>query len=192
MVFVDAEHYRSGMFQLECTSNVAPPESTMRLRRHPAAQLARAVQAQLLEAPVDADAAAKAAAPAPDTQKPVLNELLTTETAYMASLNILMEVFRKPLMASGLITSAHEKALFGNVDELIVLHQPLLEAVRTQAERTDCERREIGRVFRDFCSAKCAEAYAKYCAGHQKALTLLRELVDTDDAVALFVHEQGD
>lgn len=67
---------------------------------------------------------------APLSREQVVNELLSTEKAYVDGLKILISAYKAPLHQDGhIITSADSDAIFGNLEVIYNLHEKLLKSL---------------------------------------------------------------
>ncbi|XP_033874350.3 intersectin-2 isoform X1 [Acipenser ruthenus] len=120
-----------------------------------------------------------------DTMSPIerkrqgyIHELIETEERYMDDLQLVVEVFQKPLTESGKLTESEMGMIFVNWKELIMSNFELLKALR--------ERKKMGgekmpvQVIGDILAAELShmQAYIRFCSCQLNGAAILQEKTD--------------
>lgn len=82
----------------------------------------------------------------------VIDEIMTTERDYVSDLTVVKEHFIFKLEDYGLMQKDQKDAIFGNIEELLPLHQQLLEKLEEANKEPD---QNLGAVFIDFVCIIC-------------------------------------
>eukprot|EP01122_Echinamoeba_exundans_P003171 TRINITY_DN1330_c0_g2_i3.p1 TRINITY_DN1330_c0_g2~~TRINITY_DN1330_c0_g2_i3.p1 ORF type:complete len:1842 (+),score=151.67 TRINITY_DN1330_c0_g2_i3:632-6157(+) len=108
----------------------------------------------------------------------IVQELLLTETAYVATVNAVLNVFVIPLRQSAInavpvLTASETSSLFSNVDVLCSLHGQFYGKLRDRISATWSSTEScIGDIFNLF-TARFLEAYTTYVSNFGEAMSLL-------------------
>uniref|UniRef100_A0A8C8G1M2 Intersectin 2b n=1 Tax=Oncorhynchus tshawytscha TaxID=74940 RepID=A0A8C8G1M2_ONCTS len=107
-----------------------------------------------------------------------IHELLQTEERYVEDLQIVMEVFHKPMSESGRLTEAEMAMIFVNWKELIACNTKLLKALRVR-KKTGGENMPV-QVIGDILSSELAhlQPYIRFCSCQLNGAALLQSRTD--------------
>ncbi|XP_038132470.1 intersectin-2a isoform X2 [Cyprinodon tularosa] len=103
-----------------------------------------------------------------------IHELIHTEETYVEDLELVLEVFYKPMSESGRLTEAEMAAIFVNWRELIMCNTRLLSALR-ERKRTGGENMPV-QLIGDLLSSELAhmQPYIRFCSCQLNAAALLQ------------------
>ncbi|XP_041495986.1 intersectin-2 isoform X1 [Microtus oregoni] len=122
-----------------------------------------------------------------DTMQPMerkrqgyIHELIQTEERYMDDLQLVIEVFQKPMAESGFLTEAEMTLIFVNWKELIMSNTKLLKALRVR-KKTGGEKMPV-QMIGDILAAELShmQAYIRFCSCQLNGATLLQQKTDED------------
>nr|XP_048292615.1 intersectin-2 isoform X4 [Myodes glareolus] len=122
-----------------------------------------------------------------DTMQPMerkrqgyIHELIQTEEQYMDDLQLVIEVFQKPMAESGFLTEAEMALIFVNWKELIMSNTKLLKALRVR-KKTGGEKMPV-QMTGDILAAELShtQAYIRFCSCQLNGATLLQQKTDED------------
>ncbi|XP_062857887.1 intersectin-2a [Trichomycterus rosablanca] len=118
-----------------------------------------------------------------------IHELIETEQTYVQDLELVLEVFYKPMAESGRLTEAEMSMIFVNWKELIMCNTKLLKALRVR-KKTVGERMPV-QVIGDILSSELAhmQAYIRFCSCQLNAAALLQQKTDASDDFKLFLKK---
>ena len=109
-----------------------------------------------------------------------VSELITTEESYTDSLHLLIDIFYKPLRDSQfklqpLLTEGDIDAIFGNVEDLLVINMQLLDDLhqRVRESSNSDEVPRVGDIMKR--TAPLLKLYEKYVRGYERAVMRLAE-----------------
>uniref|UniRef100_A0A8K9V766 Intersectin 2b n=1 Tax=Oncorhynchus mykiss TaxID=8022 RepID=A0A8K9V766_ONCMY len=107
-----------------------------------------------------------------------IHELLQTEERYVEDLQIVMEVFHKPMSESGRLTEAEMAMIFVNWKELIACNTKLLKALRVR-KKTGGENMPV-QVIGDILASELAhlQPYIRFCSCQLNGAALLQSRTD--------------
>uniref|UniRef100_A0A4W5K8W1 Intersectin 2b n=1 Tax=Hucho hucho TaxID=62062 RepID=A0A4W5K8W1_9TELE len=107
-----------------------------------------------------------------------IHELLQTEERYVEDLQIVMEVFHKPMSESGRLTEAEMSMIFVNWKELIACNTKLLKALRVR-KKTGGENMPV-QVIGDILASELAhlQPYIRFCSCQLNGAALLQSRTD--------------
>ncbi|XP_072263549.1 intersectin-2 isoform X1 [Pyxicephalus adspersus] len=123
-----------------------------------------------------------------DTMQPMerkrqgyIHELIQTEERYMDDLQLVIEVFQKPMAESGHLGEAELGLIFVNWKELIMSNTKLLKALRVR-KKTGGEKMPV-QMIGDILATELShmQAYIRFCSCQLNGATLLQS--KTDDEV---------
>ncbi|KJE98262.1 hypothetical protein CAOG_008252 [Capsaspora owczarzaki ATCC 30864] len=108
----------------------------------------------------------------PDTGKRshIINELMSTEAYFVASLDMIEDFFYKPLVS--FLDAQTVSTLFCNLKQLLQVHTDIMEALISSIE--DNQGNDIAKALVDH--SQQLMAYGEYCANLPDAMNLLQEL----------------
>nr|XP_023475185.1 intersectin-2 isoform X2 [Equus caballus] len=122
-----------------------------------------------------------------DTMQPIerkrqgyLHELIQTEERYVDDLQLVVEVFQKPMMDSGVLTEGEMALIFVNWKELIMSNTKLLKALRVR-KKTSGEKMPV-QMIGDILAAELShmQAYIRFCSCQLNGAALLQQKTDED------------
>uniref|UniRef100_UPI003AAB5237 intersectin-2-like n=1 Tax=Centroberyx gerrardi TaxID=166262 RepID=UPI003AAB5237 len=103
-----------------------------------------------------------------------IHELIQTEETYLEDLELVLEVFHKPMSESGRLTEAEMGVIFVNWRELIMCNTKLLKALRVR-KKTGGENMPV-QVIGDLLASELAhmQPYIRFCSCQLNAAALLQ------------------
>ncbi|XP_039981533.1 intersectin-2a isoform X2 [Xiphias gladius] len=103
-----------------------------------------------------------------------IHELIQTEETYVEDLELVLEVFHKPMSESGRLTEAEMVAIFVNWRELIMCNTKLLKALRVR-KKTGGENMPV-QLIGDLLASELAhmQPYIRFCSCQLNAAALLQ------------------
>ncbi|NXG14071.1 ITSN2 protein, partial [Grallaria varia] len=122
-----------------------------------------------------------------DTMQPMerkrqgyIHELIQTEERYMDDLQLVVEVFQKPMADSGCLTEGEMGLIFVNWKELIMSNTKLLKALRVR-KKTGGEKMPV-QMIGDILAAELShmQAYIRFCSCQLNGASLLQQKTDED------------
>ncbi|GAA6088556.1 intersectin-2a isoform X1 [Tachysurus ichikawai] len=118
-----------------------------------------------------------------------IHELIETEQTYVQDLELVLEVFYKPMTESGRLTEAEMSVIFVNWRELIMCNIKLLKALRVR-KKTAGERMPV-QVIGDILSSELLhmQAYIRFCSCQLNAAALLQQKTDASPEFKLFLKK---
>ncbi|KAK6304783.1 hypothetical protein J4Q44_G00253690 [Coregonus suidteri] len=107
-----------------------------------------------------------------------IHELLQTEERYVEDLQIVMEVFHKPMSESGRLTEAEMAMIFVNWTELITCNTKLLKALHVR-KKTGGDNMPV-QVIGDILASELAhlQPYIRFCSCQLNGAALLQSRTD--------------
>ncbi|GAA6106537.1 intersectin-2b, partial [Tachysurus ichikawai] len=109
-----------------------------------------------------------------------IHELITTEDRYMEDLQLVLEVFHKPMSESGWLTEAEMNTIFVNWKELITSNTKLLKALRARKKQGG-ENMPV-HMIGDILATELAhmQPYILFCSCQLNSAALLQEKTDQE------------
>ncbi|KAM7395539.1 hypothetical protein PAMA_007013 [Pampus argenteus] len=103
-----------------------------------------------------------------------IHELIQTEETYVEDLELVLEVFHKPMSESGRLTEAEMSMIFVNWRELIMCNTKLLKALRVR-KKTGGENMPV-QLIGDLLASELAhmQPYIRFCSCQLNAAALLQ------------------
>ncbi|XP_069014462.1 intersectin-2a isoform X2 [Embiotoca jacksoni] len=103
-----------------------------------------------------------------------IHELIQTEETYVEDLELVLEVFYKPMSESGRLTEAEMSVIFVNWRELIMCNTKLLKALRVR-KKTGGENMPV-QLIGDLLASELAhmQPYIRFCSCQLNAAALLQ------------------
>uniref|UniRef100_A0A3P8UNS4 Intersectin 2a n=1 Tax=Cynoglossus semilaevis TaxID=244447 RepID=A0A3P8UNS4_CYNSE len=103
-----------------------------------------------------------------------IHELIETEETYLEDLELVLEVFYKPMSESGRLTEAEMAVIFVNWRELIMCNTKLLKALRVR-KKTGGENMPV-QLIGDLLASELAhmQPYIRFCSCQLNAAALLQ------------------
>ncbi|KAM9338901.1 intersectin-2-like [Symphorus nematophorus] len=103
-----------------------------------------------------------------------IHELIQTEETYVEDLELVLEVFHKPMSESGRLTEAEMAVIFVNWRELIMCNTKLLKALRVR-KKTGGENMPV-QLIGDLLASELAhmQPYIRFCSCQLNAAALLQ------------------
>ncbi|XP_077147626.1 intersectin-2 isoform X3 [Ranitomeya variabilis] len=120
-----------------------------------------------------------------DTMQPMerkrqgyIHELIQTEERYMDDLQLVIEVFQKPMAESGVLNEAEMAMIFVNWKELIMSNTKLLKALRVR-KKTGGEKMPV-EMIGDILVTELShmQAYIRFCSCQLNGAALLQSKTD--------------
>ncbi|XP_069829177.1 intersectin-2 isoform X4 [Dendropsophus ebraccatus] len=107
-----------------------------------------------------------------------IHELIQTEERYMDDLQLVVEVFQKPMAESGVLTEAEMAMIFVNWKELIMSNTKLLKALRVR-KKTGGEKMPVDMIG-DILVTELShmQAYIRFCSCQLNGAALLQFKTD--------------
>ncbi|KAM3932370.1 intersectin-2 isoform 2-T2 [Leptodactylus fuscus] len=107
-----------------------------------------------------------------------IHELIQTEEKYMDDLQLVVEVFQKPMAESGALTEAEMSMIFVNWKELIISNTKLLKALRVR-KKTGGEKMPVDMIG-DILVTELShmQAYIRFCSCQLNGAALLQSKTD--------------
>lgn len=122
-----------------------------------------------------------------DTMQPMerkrqgyIHELIQTEERYVSDLQLVVEVFQKPMAESGFLAEGETALIFVNWKELIMSNTKLLKALRVR-KKTGGEKMPV-QMIGDILAAELAhmQPYIRFCSCQLNGAALLQQKTDED------------
>ncbi|KAM9315865.1 intersectin-2 [Gastrophryne carolinensis] len=122
-----------------------------------------------------------------DTMQPMerkrqgyIHELIQTEERYMDDLQLVTEVFQKPMAESGFLNEPEMGLIFVNWKELIMSNTKLLKALRVR-KKTGGEKMPV-QMIGDILATELShmQAYIRFCSCQLNGATLLQSKTDEE------------
>ncbi|XP_075057455.1 intersectin-2 isoform X2 [Mixophyes fleayi] len=122
-----------------------------------------------------------------DTMQPMerkrqgyIHELIQTEERYMDDLQLVIEVFQKPMTDSGVLNEAEMGLIFVNWKELIMSNTKLLKALRVR-KKTGGEKMPVPMIG-DILATELShmQAYIRFCSCQLNGASLLQSKTDEE------------
>uniref|UniRef100_A0A3B4T6Q1 Intersectin 2b n=1 Tax=Seriola dumerili TaxID=41447 RepID=A0A3B4T6Q1_SERDU len=109
-----------------------------------------------------------------------IHELIQTEERYMDDLNIVLEVFQRPMSESGRLNDAEMAMIFVNWKELLACNTKLLKALRVR-KKTGGENMPV-QMIGDILAAELShmQPYIRFCSCQINGATLLQTRTDNE------------
>uniref|UniRef100_A0A4W4E9K4 Intersectin 2b n=1 Tax=Electrophorus electricus TaxID=8005 RepID=A0A4W4E9K4_ELEEL len=109
-----------------------------------------------------------------------IHELIETEERYMEDLQLVLEVFYKPMSESGRLNEAEMNMIFVNWKELIMSNMKLLKAFRVR-KKMGGEKMPV-QMIGDILAAELShmQAYIRFCSCQLNAAALLQQKTDQE------------
>uniref|UniRef100_A0A8C4ZVF7 Intersectin 2a n=1 Tax=Gadus morhua TaxID=8049 RepID=A0A8C4ZVF7_GADMO len=109
-----------------------------------------------------------------------IHELIQTEETYVEDLELVLEVFHKPMSESGRLTPTEMGTIFVNWRELIMCNTKLLKALRVR-KKTGGENMAV-QVIGDLLAAELAhmQPYIRFCSCQLNAAALLQRRTNSE------------
>ena len=117
------------------------------------------------------------------TVRGLFRELVATEESYVEKLRVLVDDFYRPLLDSSfsvegaVLDSEHVHAIFGNVEDILLISEELLAVLRARILVQNQER--VSDIFLNMGFA--FKLYSRYLSGHEKAAIALRDACANND-----------
>ncbi|KAK1891225.1 hypothetical protein KUDE01_010053, partial [Dissostichus eleginoides] len=109
-----------------------------------------------------------------------IHELIQTEERYVEDLQIVMEVFQKPMLESGRLNEAEMTMIFVNWKELLACNTKLLKALRVR-KKTGGDNMPV-QMIGDILAAELShmQPYICFCSCQINGATLLQTRIDSE------------
>ncbi|XP_030638806.1 intersectin-2a [Chanos chanos] len=118
-----------------------------------------------------------------------IHELIQTEERYVEDLELVLEVFHKPMSESGRLTEKEMGMIFVNWRELIMCNTKLLKALRVR--KKTCGERAAVQMIGDILEAELSHmpAYIRFCSCQLNGAALLTQKTDQEPEFKLFLKK---
>ncbi|XP_056623500.1 intersectin-2b isoform X2 [Triplophysa dalaica] len=116
-----------------------------------------------------------------------IDELLETEEKYIEDLQLVLEVFHKPMSESGRLTEAEMNMIFVNWRELIQCNSKMLKALKTRKKPGGEPVHMIGDVLASELSHM--QAYICFCSCQLNAAALIQQRTDQEPDFKTFMKK---
>ncbi|XP_041105655.1 intersectin-2-like isoform X1 [Polyodon spathula] len=109
-----------------------------------------------------------------------IHELIETEERYIDDLQLVVEVFQKPMTESGKLTESETGMIFVNWNELITCNTELLKALR-ERKKIDGEKMPV-QMIGDVLATELShmQAYIRFCSCQLNGASILQQKTDED------------
>uniref|UniRef100_A0A3B3RLK1 Intersectin 2 n=1 Tax=Paramormyrops kingsleyae TaxID=1676925 RepID=A0A3B3RLK1_9TELE len=109
-----------------------------------------------------------------------IHELIETEERYMADLQLVLEVFHKPMSESGRLTDVEMAMIFVNWKDLIMSNTKLHKALRVR-KKTGGEKMPV-QMIGDILASELShmQAYIRFCSCQLNGAALLQQKTDKE------------
>uniref|UniRef100_H3AUD3 Intersectin 2 n=1 Tax=Latimeria chalumnae TaxID=7897 RepID=H3AUD3_LATCH len=109
-----------------------------------------------------------------------IHELIQTEERYMEDLQLVVEIFQKPMAESGMLTEAEMGMIFVNWKELIMSNTKLLKALRVR-KKTGGEKMPV-QMIGDILAAELShmQAYIRFCSCQLNGAAVVQQKTDEE------------
>ncbi|PIA17049.1 hypothetical protein COEREDRAFT_97000 [Coemansia reversa NRRL 1564] len=118
----------------------------------------------------------------------VIFEIIHTEADYVKDLRIMVEVLMEPLSSLRIVDATQAELMFGNVMEILALHEEINAAFMERQRQQYPVVWDISDVLQPFVGR--LRVYARYICNQDKALALVAELRRTSNNFAVFWRER--
>ncbi|XP_031586760.2 intersectin-2b isoform X1 [Oreochromis aureus] len=118
-----------------------------------------------------------------------IHELIETEEKYVEDLQIVLEVFYKPMSASGRLNESEMNMIFVNWKELLACNSKFVKALRVR-KKTGGENNPVGMIG-DILAAELShmQPYIRFCSCQFNGATLLQTRTDNDSDFKDFMRK---
>uniref|UniRef100_A0A669DA04 Intersectin 2b n=1 Tax=Oreochromis niloticus TaxID=8128 RepID=A0A669DA04_ORENI len=118
-----------------------------------------------------------------------IHELIETEEKYVEDLQIVLEVFYKPMSASGRLNESEMNMIFVNWKELLACNSKFVKALRVR-KKTGGENNPVG-IIGDILAAELShmQPYIRFCSCQFNGATLLQTRTDSDSDFKDFMRK---
>ncbi|XP_047196468.1 intersectin-2b isoform X2 [Hippoglossus stenolepis] len=118
-----------------------------------------------------------------------IHELIQTEERYMEDLNIVLEVFQRPMSESGRVNDAEMSMIFVNWKELLACNTKLLKALRVR-KKTGGDNMPV-QMIGDILAAELShmQPYIRFCSCQINGATLLQNRTDNEPDFKTFLKK---
>uniref|UniRef100_A0AAX7VJG8 Osteoclast-stimulating factor 1 n=1 Tax=Astatotilapia calliptera TaxID=8154 RepID=A0AAX7VJG8_ASTCA len=118
-----------------------------------------------------------------------IHELIETEEKYVEDLQIVLEVFCKPMSASGRLNESEMSMIFVNWKELLACNSKFVKALRVR-KKTGGENNPVGMIG-DILAAELShmQPYIRFCSSQFNGATLLQTRTDNDSDFKDFMRK---
>ncbi|XP_057199114.1 intersectin-2b isoform X1 [Triplophysa rosa] len=116
-----------------------------------------------------------------------IDELIETEEKYIEDLQLVLEVFHKPMSESGRLTEAEMNMIFVNWRELIQCNSKMLKVLKTRKKPGGEPVHMIGDVLASELSHM--QAYIRFCSCQLNAAALLQQRTDQEPDFKTFMKK---
>ncbi|CAG0883810.1 unnamed protein product [Darwinula stevensoni] len=116
--------------------------------------------------------------PVEKKRQAAIQELISTEQAYVNDISFVLEVFAKPLVSTGALTQEESNMIFVNWEDLYVCNNNLLRALRVRKKMS--EHGIIHMIGDVLCeNIPCLTPYIRFCSCQLKAAALIQKKTES-------------
>jgi RhoGEF domain len=116
----------------------------------------------------------------------VIRELIETELDFSRDINVLIHVYKKPMLEETFLSQAEADVIFGNIESIYNLSVELLEKFKqVSCENTSDSSLEdnVYRVITSVCTTFLSISpyfllYSEYCSTYKSSITLLQSFME--------------
>ncbi|KNE63173.1 hypothetical protein AMAG_08327 [Allomyces macrogynus ATCC 38327] len=141
----------------------------------------------VLDGPDRADEAVDVAhlSPSEVHRQKIIYEVIVTEMDYVLDLRLMKRAYMTPLVERGLVTPKELVVLFANLEQLLPIHEELLDLLSKERVKQRCVIANFGTLFSIL--PQYFKCYSIYGNNYPEALAFLDTLTSTRPAVAKFL-----
>ncbi|KAJ3372674.1 Myosin 10A, isoform D [Allomyces arbusculus] len=115
----------------------------------------------------------------------IIYEVTVTESDYVLDLRLMKQAYMTPLVERGLVTPKELVVLFANLEQLLPIHEELLDLLSKERVKQRCVIANFGTLFSIL--PQYFKCYSIYGNNYPEALAFLDTLTSTRPAVAKFL-----
>lgn len=114
----------------------------------------------------------------------IINELISTETEYVSSMDLVVEIFVNPLKENKLISDIDIDILFSNLETIVKVNKQIVKDLERRMRQSQ-KIQIVGDIFCKLvidlgdkidCQADFFKTYRTYCAGQSESTVRLKKL----------------
>ena len=124
----------------------------------------------------------------------IVNEILETERAYVKNLNVMVNIFLKPIQnkafsANQILSNSEISQIFSNVETILGVNSRLLNELETRIPNNPAQKVQIGEAFNQL--APFFKLYTKYVETYAPGEKLIIELIEKNPQFNQFLSEKA-
>ena len=118
----------------------------------------------------------------------VIWELMLTERSYISDLELIQQVFARPLNEQKILSAKHSDLIFGNLDEISAVNFEFLQVIEDRWENSENHIVEqVGDLFIQVSSKLIC--YLSYCVEREHALSKIQTLLKANKQFKQFLKD---